>query len=358
MPAHMVGVTEEECRYCHDSGGVLLRPCACTGSMGVVHPHCLQAWLNVKSPRATAAPLCCEVCGERFSVRYEQQLVCWPRLFCGECSLWLYCECAIFIMVFCLSVAAHLVFWVNQGGLDRPYKSHGGRGQLRLSIAERGILFTMSSFLLVFICFMGLLVIREWRRANSVPVISADSGTLATCTGAADEAAQDGTSSVAPPGCLCCHCWRRPCSDGLVCVPVRRLCGVRRWSGGLVLLTLVSLGLAAHVQRRRPGSLLQDGQGDLSALQLIGLCFMDAMLLGFALYATWRRCRPVAPLQQARHLPSPSALLPHQPILPVVVAATASHPTQVERCVLPHAALELLTTTNTVATTAPFRVNA
>ena len=102
---------EPECRYCQEPGGTLIRPCACTGTIGVVHAHCLQSWLQVKHANSDAPPSC-EVCGERFSVQYEHQLVCWPQLFCGECSLWLYCECAIFAMVFCLSVVAHVLFWI------------------------------------------------------------------------------------------------------------------------------------------------------------------------------------------------------------------------------------------------------
>ena len=35
--------------------------------------------------------------------------------------------------------------------------------------------------------------------------------------------------------------------------PRGRLCGVRRWSGALVVLTFVSMALATHVQRRTPG---------------------------------------------------------------------------------------------------------
>ena len=46
-----------ECRYCQESGGILIRPCACTGSIGVVHPQCLQNWLNVKSPRSVGTLL-------------------------------------------------------------------------------------------------------------------------------------------------------------------------------------------------------------------------------------------------------------------------------------------------------------
>ena len=51
----------DECRFCKEGpeAGTLISPCACKGSIALVHAHCLQAWFNHK--RASPdAPLSCE----------------------------------------------------------------------------------------------------------------------------------------------------------------------------------------------------------------------------------------------------------------------------------------------------------
>ena len=50
----------DECRFCKEGpeAGTLISPCACKGSIALVHAHCLQAWFNHKraSPDALGAP--------------------------------------------------------------------------------------------------------------------------------------------------------------------------------------------------------------------------------------------------------------------------------------------------------------
>ena len=220
----------DECRFCKEGpeAGTLISPCACKGSIALVHAHCLQAWFNHK--RASPdAPLSCEVCGQQFALKLERTFVCWPKLFCSCSSFSLYFECAMFGSVFVLSIVAHAMFWAEQR--HKASKS-------QLSAAERAVLTTMSGILLLFLCMMGALVARQWRRQNSVPVISGSTaaGPAAATTALTVErpAACPCPTAPAPPRCeRCCRCGVR----------VSR----RRMAALLVVLALASVGLCALI---------------------------------------------------------------------------------------------------------------
>jgi len=57
---------DDVCRICH--GGCesepFLRPCLCTGTMGLVHASCLEQWLQVSQR------LDCEICRHKFNTKF------------------------------------------------------------------------------------------------------------------------------------------------------------------------------------------------------------------------------------------------------------------------------------------------
>ena len=57
------------CRICYETGGVLLRPCACDGSMAFVHGACLGRWLAAQAP--TGVSRTCDVCRSPWRVVSE-----------------------------------------------------------------------------------------------------------------------------------------------------------------------------------------------------------------------------------------------------------------------------------------------
>ncbi|CAH8486224.1 unnamed protein product [Heterobilharzia americana] len=52
------------CRICLQSSDSeeLLSPCYCSGTIGIIHKHCLERWLNLSRSRT------CEICGYKFKV--------------------------------------------------------------------------------------------------------------------------------------------------------------------------------------------------------------------------------------------------------------------------------------------------
>lgn len=95
---------EEECRICKDEEG-LIRPCACTGSMASVHPHCLQQWIvqRIHSGESVAEAHVCEVCHAAYQVSARHTLNPTWASSCGPHAWSLYVEAAVIIL---LTVAA------------------------------------------------------------------------------------------------------------------------------------------------------------------------------------------------------------------------------------------------------------
>ncbi|CAH8830395.1 unnamed protein product [Trichobilharzia szidati] len=52
------------CRICLESSNSaeFISPCNCTGTIGILHKHCLERWLNISRSRT------CEICGFKFEV--------------------------------------------------------------------------------------------------------------------------------------------------------------------------------------------------------------------------------------------------------------------------------------------------
>ena len=58
---------ERVCRNCHEAGGDLIKPCACTGSIGWVHRDCLNMWRSVSPNRRSFTN--CDICGQAYFMR-------------------------------------------------------------------------------------------------------------------------------------------------------------------------------------------------------------------------------------------------------------------------------------------------
>lgn len=58
---------EMSCRICREAGGVLVTPCKCRGSIGLVHLNCLETWL-AKDRRSS-----CELCGWQFEMMVQEE---------------------------------------------------------------------------------------------------------------------------------------------------------------------------------------------------------------------------------------------------------------------------------------------
>ena len=64
--SYLTGVSEGPvCRICQDGDDqeVLVSPCYCAGSLGLLHVSCLQKWLGASNKTD------CEICGFEFMVQ-------------------------------------------------------------------------------------------------------------------------------------------------------------------------------------------------------------------------------------------------------------------------------------------------
>jgi len=65
------------CRNCHESGGDLIAPCSCSGSMRWVHRDCLDKWRSVsQNPMSFST---CDVCGQKYRLR-PKKIGAWPYI--------------------------------------------------------------------------------------------------------------------------------------------------------------------------------------------------------------------------------------------------------------------------------------
>ena len=76
---------ERECRICGggDEDGPLMNPCACTGSMSLIHADCLRKWIETRRQNAahghggtSADPMRCEICHENYQICVRDEFVC------------------------------------------------------------------------------------------------------------------------------------------------------------------------------------------------------------------------------------------------------------------------------------------
>jgi hypothetical protein len=68
----LIPVGNLECRNCHESGGELIAPCMCSGSIKYVHRTCLNDW-RAYSPNPTSFSNC-DVCGFKYELRERDDL--------------------------------------------------------------------------------------------------------------------------------------------------------------------------------------------------------------------------------------------------------------------------------------------
>ena len=71
----MHGGSEFECRICRerDTRAAMISPCACRGSVALVHRTCLDAWLRTRYAQDPASILTCEVCKDVYG--YEGRTI-------------------------------------------------------------------------------------------------------------------------------------------------------------------------------------------------------------------------------------------------------------------------------------------
>ena len=59
------------CRICLDDEGILVKVCACSGSMANVHEECIREWIKV---RKSHSPFICELCHEPYDSRIIESI--------------------------------------------------------------------------------------------------------------------------------------------------------------------------------------------------------------------------------------------------------------------------------------------
>lgn len=114
---------EPECRYCKEngphstSGGPLIAPCACKGSMKHVHAEpCLRLWLETR--HAGEAMPKCEICNEAYAIAYEEKFTCSWATLCSAASWNSYFECCgVCVMIGCLITTLCVLFAHRQQSL-------------------------------------------------------------------------------------------------------------------------------------------------------------------------------------------------------------------------------------------------
>ena len=130
---------EPECRYCKEngphstSGGALIAPCSCKGSMKHVHAEpCLRLWLETR--HAGEAMPKCEICNvsrpppaprisllpltppplilsqEAYAIAYEERFTCSWATLCSAASWNSYFECCgVCVMIGCLITTLYVL---------------------------------------------------------------------------------------------------------------------------------------------------------------------------------------------------------------------------------------------------------
>eukprot|EP00002_Diphylleia_rotans_P039843 TRINITY_DN9340_c0_g1_i1.p1 TRINITY_DN9340_c0_g1~~TRINITY_DN9340_c0_g1_i1.p1 ORF type:complete len:349 (+),score=51.78 TRINITY_DN9340_c0_g1_i1:277-1323(+) len=126
----------DECRICKEAsrdGDSLIMPCACAGTVGLIHPHCLQKWIesrpivmhssHMSSQRAQIshamnqdAPweaLICEVCQQPYQICYRKRFNCSLSTACSKGSCQVYVEAILIASAIPMLIVQSL--WLNSG---------------------------------------------------------------------------------------------------------------------------------------------------------------------------------------------------------------------------------------------------
>ena len=93
-----------ECRICLSSDGVMITPCACTGTQAFVHSKCLHRWRN-QFPLGTKNRNVCIVCKASYTVAFTKQ-----KKKCSN-SIYQMKFCLTFISFSNVLLASLLFFW-------------------------------------------------------------------------------------------------------------------------------------------------------------------------------------------------------------------------------------------------------
>ncbi|TKR82495.1 hypothetical protein L596_016215 [Steinernema carpocapsae] len=108
------------CRICLMEDGKLVKPCACSGSIGYVHRDCLYRWLTVSKKGEVREE--CELCQNKFSSQGTMclPLIKWtpPKTGCEVLMV----SCGILGLTFSLLYVALLLD--DRSFFDRVFKKH------------------------------------------------------------------------------------------------------------------------------------------------------------------------------------------------------------------------------------------
>ena len=164
---------EPECRYCKEtgrhsvSGGPLIAPCNCKGSMMYVHAEpCLRLWLETR--HAGEAQPKCEICNDAYAIAYEERLACTWRTLCSPASWNSYFECCgVCVMIGCLVTTLWVLF------NDRRESRSDTEGGMKFAELTNYAVMTALGFVLVFASLLtAKKICSRWLRDNSVTTLT------------------------------------------------------------------------------------------------------------------------------------------------------------------------------------------
>ncbi|KAK3232763.1 hypothetical protein CYMTET_56902 [Cymbomonas tetramitiformis] len=84
---------DNECRICKESGGEMISPCGCQGSLAQVHAHCLQEWLLKREQNVSQTELMtCEICQQPYRIDIQREMNMDCETLCSRTSWSFYFE--------------------------------------------------------------------------------------------------------------------------------------------------------------------------------------------------------------------------------------------------------------------------
>ena len=158
---------ERECRICGggDEDGALMNPCACTGSMSLIHADCLRKWIETRRQNnahghggTSADPMRCEICHENYAIRVRDEFVCDYEHVCTCTSCGHITEGII--LLFCLGC---MIFMMC---ILAPTLG-------RTELSEKTLLIVLFIVTVVLSCLALRKVYQRWRFSSSQQVIEA-----------------------------------------------------------------------------------------------------------------------------------------------------------------------------------------
>jgi len=174
------------CRICgsDEEQSLLIAPCDCSGSLRLVHTHCLQRWilsrptrqqennaLNIRpAPHNEDGRFTCEICHSDYRIRVTYTFV-WSR---ERCCTWRSLnhifEMVILLIMLCVCIAMWPVLSRRSDGQEGAF----GSGQ-----ADHVVIPVISVVMVLLTLYTLYKVFNRWKRANSVIDILPDDHAVA-----------------------------------------------------------------------------------------------------------------------------------------------------------------------------------